>query len=329
MITISNSKAKTWRKCRNAYYYKYIEKIVPRRKAAPLVKGSIIHEMDEAWTNGGDWREVLKKYAKEYKKLFLEEQEEYGDIINDMEKVMLGYIAKWKGKDLTYIEKDGRATEHPIEVDLAPGIILTGYIDKIGVDQRNKVWLTEKKSFKRGLPKEDVRFTDLQTTIYYWAAPHCGFPQPHGIMWDYVRSKPPVVPELLKKGGLSKRKNIDTTYEVYLAAIKEHKFDPADYKEILDDLKHRPDSFYRRIYLPPPKSLVKSLLEDLKQTAREIEALGEVSRIRTITRDCGWCDYYSLCQAELRGLDTDFIRQKEYQERRDENESKEKVIEED
>ena len=318
MFKVSNSKVKVWRKCRNAYYYKYIENIVPARKSPPLIRGSIIHEMDEAWIEHGEFESVLKKYEKEYKKMFIEEQQEFGDIIGDMRMIMEGYIKKWKGKDLKYLEREGTRTEHWLEFPLVPGILFTGKIDKIGQDQKKRVWLVEKKSFKKSLPKEEIRFTDLQTTLYYWAAPLCGFPKPMGIMWDYVRAKAPAIPEPLKNGSLSKKKSIDTTYEVYLAAIKELGLDPKDYKDILDQLKHQTDKFYRRIYLPAPHALVEPLLVDLKQTALEIRELGEISRVRTLTRDCGWCDYYSLCQAELRGLDTEFIRKKEYKERSDE-----------
>jgi len=49
------------------------------------------------------------------------------------------------------------------------------------------------------------------------------------------------------------------------------------------------------------------------QSAVEMKAIGGVSRIRTIDRTCKQCDYLSLCQAELRGLDADFIRKSEYQ----------------
>ncbi len=325
MIKVSNSRVKTWRRCPNAHYYKYVEKLEPKKKKAALMKGSMIHDMIEAWVNGDDWRRALREYEKQYDKLFLEEKEEYGDIINDMMVVMHGYVAFWEKNELEYIEQEGVRTEHPLEVELIPGrVLFTGVIDRIGRDKKDRVWLVESKSFKKNLPKEEIRVSDLQTTLYYWGAPKCGFPEPHGVMWDYIRSKPPAIPELLKKGGLSKRKNIDTTYETYLAAIKHHGLEVSDYAEILENLKTKPNGYYRRTYRPAPKKLVNILLNDLKSTALEIEALGETLRTRHLSHDCGWwCNYYSLCQAELQGLDTDFLRKKEYQERSDPNESQE------
>jgi len=331
MLKISNAKAKTWRRCPNAYHYKYIENIEPRKKKPALLKGSMIHEMIDAWRNGEDWEEVLQKYQEEYDKMFIEEKEEYGDIIADMGRVMQGYVNHWGGRDLKYIEVNGSATEHHIEVELIPNrVLFTGVIDRIGVDKKNRVWLTETKSFKKKLPKEDIRMSDLQTVLYYWAAPKCGFPTPDGVMWDYVKTKPPTIPEELKRGGLSKKKNIDTTYETYLAAIEYYELEVSDYADILEDLRSRPNDFYRRVYRPTPDKLIDVLLKDLKETALVIEAVGDKVRTRHLSFDCGWsCNYNSLCQAELQGLDTDYLRSKEYQERRDPDESKEVETEED
>jgi hypothetical protein len=33
---------------------------------------------------------------------------------------------------------------------------------------------------------------------------------------------------------------------------------------------------------------------------------------RSPTRECSWCEYYRICNAELRGLDHKFIRESEY-----------------
>jgi len=319
MIKVSNGRVKIWRHCRNAHYYKYVENIEPKKKKAALVKGSIIHDMIDAWLKGKDWKSVLEVYNGLYDQLFKEEQEEYGDIINDMSRVMQGYTDKWQNEKLECLE-----TEKEIELELVPGRIkLTGVIDRIYKDHKDRIWLGESKSFKRALPKEEIRFTDLQTTLYYWAAPLVDLPQPYGIMWDYIRAKPPTIPELLKKGGLSKAKKIDTTYDVYLQAIQNNGLEVTDYAEILEELRTKPDNFYRRVYRPAPDTLVKPLIRDFKESAIEIEILGETSRTRHLTRDCGWCDYYSLCQAELRDMDTNYIRKADYQERRSKDESKE------
>ena len=56
MIVLSVSKIKLWKRCPQAYYYKYVEGIEPRLKAVPLERGGLLHEMLENYYTGKDWR---------------------------------------------------------------------------------------------------------------------------------------------------------------------------------------------------------------------------------------------------------------------------------
>ena len=116
---------------------------------------------------------------------------------------------------------------------------------------------------------------------------------------------------------LSKRKNIDTDYETYGAAIVENGLNPADYADMLAMLKPRGYvDFFERVRLPnPPKTLVDNVVQDMVTSAKEIKrfrSLGKVP-VRSIDRDCRGCEFYELCQAEYRGLDANFIRKSRYE----------------
>jgi hypothetical protein len=50
----------------------------------------------------------------------------------------------------------------------------------------------------------------------------------------------------------------------------------------------------------------------MKSSAVQINALGKDIHDRNMTRDCSWCSYYNLCQAELRGLDSEFVKKTQY-----------------
>jgi len=315
-IRISNARVKSWRRCRCLHYYKYVLDIEKKKPSRPLVMGKMIHALKEAIIEGVPLRKALKPFKKEYEKMFLEEKEEYGDIINDVYEIMANYKDYYSDEELEYVEIDGKKSEHHFIVPLNSDINLEFVIDAIAEDPQGRKWIQETKSFKK-MPKEEVRFTDLQTTIYYEGLKILGYDL-HGIIWDYIRSKPPAVPDELKDGGLSKRKNIDTTYAVYLNEIIDRGLDPNDYADILEGLVGREDQFFRRIYMPPPDTIVKPLLKDLMETAYEISYLGD-SKIRSLTWECSRCDYYSLCQAELRGLDTEYIIKSEYKERGNRN----------
>lgn len=318
-FTISNSRLKTWRHCKLAHHYRYNEKIQKKRPAKALVFGKIIHEMIDAYLNQESWEEVLEKYIKEYEKMFIEEQEEYGDIPDNARTIMKGYINKYKDSELTPIEFQDRKSEYEFTIPFIPkyDIYLTGYIDRIVKDPNGLIWLTETKTCKSIPDDEDKRFSDIQTALYYWVAEKIGLPKPDGILWDYVRSKVPQKPSILKSGGLSKRKSIDTTREVYLETILENGLDPDDYNDMLDMLEERTDNFYKRFYYPSPDQISEILIDEAKLTALEMYFLGGDLKSRNINFTCSWwCDYYELCQAELRDLDADYVRQDSYEKRR-------------
>lgn len=304
-VRVSFSRVKTRRRCHRAHHYKYIQGLQRKKPGIALFKGSIVHDMVEAHLIGKDWKKVLKKYEKEFNKLFKEEKEMHGDLPGNMRRIMEGYIEHWKKDKLVYT-----AVEEKFEFKLDKGIIAVFQIDAAVKDAKKRPWLLERKTPK-SFPDEDVRMSDIQTVLYLWAWLSIGR-KAQGILWDYVRSKPPTIPDQLKAGGLSIAKNIDTTYDVYLNEIKRLKLNPKDYTEKLDSLKGTDQKFYRRVYMPVSQGVMETIVEDFKTTAREIRDNPD-SQVRTLSYDCRQCEFYNLCQAELRDLDTDFILKSQYE----------------
>jgi len=326
MLRVSHSKIKAWRRCRFAYSQKYIHNLVPRRKKRALLMGGYIHDGIEAITKGENWEAVVDRCCEEYDKMFIEEKVEIGNIPEDLDRILRGYERKYKRDKLKYL-----GSEIEFTVPLIPGVAeLTGRIDGVVEDKRKRKWLKETKSFSKDMPQEEVRLTDQQTVVYCWAIPQLGLPEPQGVMWDYVRSKPPTLPQQLKAGGLSKAKKIRTNYHTYLEEIKRLGLKKKDYADILDELKDRPDEWYHRIYLPARPHMIDILIKDWKEAAWEIYYLEGTSQSRSINWDCSRCDYYPICRAELQDLDTEYIIKKEYKERREESgKKKEEDYEED
>lgn len=313
-LSVSHSKIKTWRRCRKQYAYKYIEKLEPRKKGRPLYFGSIVHEMIEAFANGDDPKSITKKYRNDTKKLFSSEREEYAQIIDDAETMMEHYFKYYKDSPIKFVAVKGKLAEHEFELEIAPGIVLKGKIDAIAKTPDGSVWIMEHKSHKT-LPAEDIRFRDVQTVIYAHVAPQIGIKKVDGVLWDYIRSKMPRVPELTKKGQLSKGK-IDTLKSVYEKAIKDNKLNPKDYKEELTALEGSEDNYFKRIFMPLNDSAGKQLIKEMIITAKEIQEKGEKDATRNITNDCSWCSYEKLCMAELVGNDADYLRKTEFKERK-------------
>lgn len=306
--TFSQSKVKAFRRCRKIYDYKYNQGLTRRTAPATLSRGITLHEMLDASVMGKDWREPLECYRQEYQGLWSDETGNYSSP-EDLESLYLRYQKHWANDGLNY---RGRSE---IEIETTHrGIKFKGIIDKLPEDQMGRVWLMDHKTHKI-LPDEDARFSDIQTVLYYWALREEG-EKVDGVLWDYIRTKPPAIPETLKSGGLSKRANIDTDYDTYLAEIQRNGLNPADYQDILTKLKQGKKAFFLRVKLPTPnEALVSSVVNDFFDTAEQI--LEAKSFERNMTRDCKSCSYYQLCSAEVRGLDSEFVKKQLFTVRAD------------
>lgn len=331
-LEVAQSTIKTWRRCRAQYDYRYVQLLERKRPVVQLIRGTMLGKCFDALALNRSVKIkspvdkvvsfVLDPYIKEYGKLFNEEQEYYGDIIGEVSRIANKYAQVYKDDGFTYLtppravprSPTGHPYELPVRVDLASGIVFTGHIDKMPQDKHGRVWNMDHKSHKN-IPDAESRFSDLQQVFYMWAMPLSGYPKPTGVIWDYVRTKPPAIPEQLKNGELTKRKNIDTDYDTYLGEIARLGLNPQDYLEILKPLKERGYiDFFQRVQLPAPNpQLIKNVVEDAKASALEIQQKGGYDKTRTIMRECKSCEFYNLCQAEFRGLDASFIRKTEYQ----------------
>jgi hypothetical protein len=140
-------------------------------------------------------------------------------------------------------------------------------------------------------------------------------------MWDYGRMKAPAVPEVLKNGQLSKRVNIDTDVYTYRKTLRENGIPEKGYRDILKKLEGKERTFFERVPLPAPsKHLIKEVVEDARQwalIAKKALRTGKAPRSMS-GFNCNGCEFRTLCEAEIRGLDAKFIRKKDY-EIRDEN----------
>jgi hypothetical protein len=311
IITVSYSEIKRWRFCRMSHYYNYVLGIIPKAKAKPLKLGSITHKSIETWAKTGEWSNILSSVEKEYKGMFEEERELYGDLPSTITRLMDGYLKKYAKE-----RRDYQLVEESLgPVPLTKRTQFKMRIDRLTTTQAG-LTLCETKTAKR-LPDESMRLWDLQTILYVWALRELGYPV-KAVLWDYVRTKAPTVPQILKNGSISKR-DVDTTYEVYLDTIKKNKLKVNDYQDILDELKGKSvDRFYKRVLLPVNDKMIETVLNDAKMTSLEMATIRHLP-VRNISGyTCPRCFYSSICQASLRGLDSNFIIEKEYMPRKEE-----------
>lgn len=316
LIELSNSRMKTWRRCQVKHDFKYVDKLRPKRKAVPLRRGTWIHSCLEARDSGENWVEVIKKLkAEEYDKLFAEEKVELGDLPTEVFRIMRAYHQHYSKVDLAY---ETLAVEQQFMIRIPnTKYVITGVIDAIKRHKSSgKVWCFEHKTMKK-LPSENFRMSDVQTTLYMKVmvllAPYLGYkPEDiEGVIIDYISTKAPTIPEVLKSGQLSRRKIFCDRW-TYLACIKREGLDPQDYVDFLNKLDE--NVFFMRVPMARSEAMMKTVFQEIYNTAFQIDKLsGErVSRSADWTCDSPKCEYRDLCLAQMQGLDTKFLIQSQF-----------------
>ena len=311
-MKISQSRVKLRRRCAAAHGYKYYDHLRKKVKSRSLKVGSIIHDMLEAHANGDDPFGVLNTINLDERKLFEAEREMYGDIINDIRYIMTDYFAFWKGRDITYLRKNGKNAEHSFELELEKDLIIVGRIDGIAKPRKSPLkFVLEHKTFKR-TPSEDSRWRNVQSAIYLRIVEMLDWGHFDGMIWDYIGNRPPAEPEILKSGKLSHR-SITTTPSALAAFLKRNNLSTIHHKELIDEVKGRQDEYFFRVQRPIKPDVVDSVFNDFVSTARTIIEEDGRNRVRSIDPfHCAMCDYEPLCRAELQGLDVDFVKEREY-----------------
>lgn len=307
----SQSKVKLWRKCKQAWYYKYIMKLRRKRVARPLMFGRLVHDMIEAHSNGNDPHRVLTKAEKEQGKMFRSQAEEYGDILSDTRIIMTEYFAYWPENALVPVRLKGKSAEHTFEVEVADGIVATGKIDNIARTPNKLRWLTEHKSGARMLATDHM-WRNLQSVLYIRVNDMLGLPPLDGTCWDYIRSKPPSAPQLLKNGSMSRRA-IDTLPMKVMETLKSLKLDPKKFSFLIEGAKKNRSGYFQRVFTPVKEKVANRVFKDFVDTAIEMADNAHKKRQeRNIDRHCDWCEFEPICRAELQGMDYDFIMTKDY-----------------
>ena len=315
VVVVSQSRVKSWRMCRRKHYNSYTLKLEKRVTSRPLKFGTVIHQMLEAFLSGKDPFAVLKRVARENRKLFNAERELYGDIVTDARVIFEAYL-EWYAKDeLHYIKWKGQTAEHHFKIPLANGIIFDGTIDGLVRRDDRLRFIVDHKTFSR-LPDEDARWRNLQSVVYLRAAQMLGMRPFHGVCWNYIKSKAPIRPRLNKDGSLSIQQ-IDTLPAVVRQTIKDNNLKAKDYKVLLERAEANVSSYFRREYTPVNETVAEVLFSDFLTTAGEIaedeaKPPKERSKVMCIDQHCSWCDFERMCRTELTAGDVGYVRKKEF-----------------
>lgn len=230
--------------------------------------------------------------------------------MDDIWRIYRGYVRTYK--DVNWrVQK----TEGLVHTLLTPKIEFEGHYDLL-VAHSSRVWLVDRKTHKV-IPTAEERFSNTQLLLYAeaWNRERPRAAAVDGIIWDYIRTKAPAIPEVLKSGALTRRKDIDTDVFTYRKAIRDNDLDEDAYTLVLRDIEARSvDRFYQRVPLPlPSKEMTKTVVDEFIQTAEMIRTAKHFPR--NATYRCHGCAFFKLCNAELSGINAKFVEKNDYEER--------------
>jgi hypothetical protein len=315
MFKTGFSRVKAWRSCNKRYEYAYVRNLQAKRKPAALFRGTILHEMLEArdlHIIGRDHnlpRDIWAKYQEQYGALFEEEREFYGEnFLNDIWRIYRGYVRTYKDDDWKVLDTEGL-----VRTQLTPKIEFEGHYD-LRVKRQGRRWLVDRKTH-RVIPTAEERFSNTQLLLYVEAWNREHKEKVDGIIWDYLRTKAPTIPPKLKSGQLTRRKDLDTDVFTYRKAIRDNDLDEEAYAYYINELdKKASDRFYQRVPLPIPSvHMTKTVVQEFITTADMMRKAKSFPRNATYT--CNRCEFFSLCTAELAGVNAKFVEKSNYEER--------------
>ena len=338
---ISVSQLQTYLSCKKKWAYNYIENLTPRIDRPFLTIGKLCHKgmqvamqriWDEQQRRGGGSTNFFSEALGDGIQAIREEWEEYistvpllDEEMPDINQMFYDAVAvfsqafaefePWKYEVLTLYKnkKPIPALELHFRVPCPPTKGLHGYIDAILRDKETGfIWCTDYK-FRKSLSSDEEEAFNIQNAVYSYACKRMGVEITGTMTWQHVNT-PAANPTILKNGQISRAK-IKTTWAHYEEFCIAHGQDPQDYytemEEKLRDIEwFRPTLEYRN-----PETIDRIWKECVVPAARAVKsAHGQkaVNYRSLYPWNCKMCQYQSLCQAELRNHDADFIRQNEY-----------------
>lgn len=304
-LVTTHSMVKTMRRCPKQAQYKYVERLKPRILGRPLRLGTWMHRLQEVhYTPGGDWKHEHKLLTSKFRKLWEEEQTLIGDLPTDCERLMKSYLWHYRDDNWKVLE-----TEFTLEAELPDGSIFRGRVDNLVEDQYG-LWVVDHK-WHRSFPDHSYRVLDAQSAGYLWLCLKNKIPV-QGHIWNYGRSKAPVVPVLTKTGLIARWASMDTDYPTAARWIRDNK--PRDAKRYLPRLRvlqaqryafgqvqHSP--FFRRVVVEKNAEMINRAMREMYHTHLRMHDYPFQNRDmveRVPDRSCSFmCSYHDLCGAEL------------------------------
>ncbi len=307
----THSELSTYQECPQKWWFKYHEMLSPKRQHPRLFFGSAIHEALDVYYSKGE--DASRSYFLNYMDRVTKEEIDNGERdklvqMYTMGSGMLDMYYRWaKASDnFKVIGSEKRFTVPiicPVSKRKSTKYLYTFTLDQI-VEYQGTYWIQEFKTTKT-IDSNYIQnlALDEQVSRYTWAMEKKMGIEIQGVFYTMLRKAVAEVPKPIKAGtGLSRAISIDTTYDIYMKAIKDHGFNPTQYREILEHLQRKGNTFIRR------EAVFRSK-EEKEATAQRLYTLASLLSTmkpplyKCPSRDCGWkCEFRSLCIEDTKDM---------------------------
>lgn len=310
---VTHSMIKAFRGCPRQTLYKQVDRLKPRVIGQPLKRGTWMHLLLEEHHSGRDWRKVHAALCAQFAELMDEEKDYYGDLPRECERMMEAYVWHYKADPWKVHE-----VEYTLEAEFPDGTLYRGKVDAI-VENQFGLWIADHKTHGN-LPDHTFRLLDAQSALYLWAAYKMGIPV-QGFIWNYIRTKAPSVPAMLKNGSRLSKRLGDTDYLTFTREVKRLQREEG-YRIRRDDVEMQRrlraqayvpgepqlSPFFRRDVLEKDDAMIKRVASEAYHTAKRMASYPFQQRDiveRNVTTTCSrFCGYRDLCTVELIGGNT-------------------------
>lgn len=311
---VTHSMIKAFRRCPRQTLYKQVERLKPRVLTKPLKRGTWMHSLLEEHHAGRDWQKMHRALSTKYDEMFDEEKAEYGDLPTECNQLMESYIWHYANDPWKVLE-----TEFTLEAEFPDGTLYRGKIDAL-VENQFGLWIVDHKTHGQ-FPDRAFRILDAQSALYIWAAKKMGM-DIQGFQWNYLKTKAPSKPTLLKDGSRLSKRMGDTDYLTYTREIQKLKRErgyritraDVEFANRLKAQRYVPgepqlSEFFRRDILEKDDDMLKRVASEAYHTAKRMAKYPfhqrDIVERNTDDRGCRYmCSYTDLCTVELVGGNT-------------------------
>lgn len=290
--TYSHNAIKTFQRCAKKWEYSYIDKIIPKEPSIAMERGHTLHGLLEL------------QYQSPPFPLPVGTSQEDTDLLRR-------YFAKWGAEDdnwtILHIEE---------EFTFTVGVYSVKFIPDLVIEINGEVWIVDHKTTAT-IPDEwdPYNMTDFQHLLYVAGLRALGY-NVKGFLFNYIRTKPPSQPKLIKDGSrIADVRRVDTDYGTLKGFAEEHDMmGDMDVIARLSILNNTADKFFQRHYLLVNDHAVKQMLDDVEGVLLNME---DAEALSTYPRHvignhggsqaCARCPYQTICHADLLGMNTDIV----------------------